>query len=297
MSVGFATILLTFIVATLRATTPLLLAALGGVFSERAGVVNIALEGIMLSGAWAAAYFSFISGSAWVGLLGAVAVGVAMAGLHAVASIKYYADQVVSGTAINLLAVGFTEFMLNRVWGQAGGSPEVASLPSIFGLNLMIYLAFILAFVSWVALYRTPWGLRLRSVGEHPLAADTLGINVFKMRYAGVLLSGVMGGLAGASLSIGLLSRFVDGMSAGKGFIALAAMIFGKWHPLGAVGATLLFGASQSLSTIFQLMGIQGIPTQFFNMFPYVLTMLILAGFVGRSVAPAADGVPYRKTN
>lgn len=251
----------------------------------------------MLSGAWAAAYFSFISGSAWVGLLGAVAVGVAMAGLHAVASIKYYADQVVSGTAINLLAVGFTEFMLNRVWGQAGGSPEVASLPNIFGLNLMIYLAFILAFVSWVALYRTPWGLRLRSVGEHPLAADTLGINVFKMRYAGVLLSGVMGGLAGASLSIGLLSRFVDGMSAGKGFIALAAMIFGKWHPLGAVGATLLFGASQSLSTIFQLMGIQGIPTQFFNMFPYVLTMLILAGFVGRSVAPAADGVPYRKTN
>ena len=297
MSVGFFTILLTFIVATLRATTPLLLAALGGVFSERSGVVNIALEGIMLSGAWAGAYFSFISGSAWIGLLGAAGVGVIMAGLHAVASIKYYADQVVSGTAINLLAVGFTEFMLNRVWGQAGGSPEVASLPNIFGLNLMIYVAFILAFVSWVALYRTPWGLRLRSVGEHPLAADTLGINVYKMRYAGVLLSGVMGGLAGASLSIGLLSRFVDGMSAGKGFIALAAMVFGKWHPLGAVGATLLFGASQSLSTIFQLMGIQGIPTQFFNMFPYVLTMLILAGFVGRSVAPAADGVPYRKTN
>ncbi len=297
MTVAFGTILLTFIMATLRATTPLLLAALGGVFSERAGVVNIALEGIMLAGAWGAAYFSFISGSAWIGLLGAVFIGVIMAGLHAVASIKYYADQVVSGTAINLLAVGFTEFMLNRIWGQAGSSPEVASLPNIGPLNFMIYLAFILAIVSWVALYRTPWGLRLRSVGEHPLAADTLGIDVFKMRYAGVLLSGVLGGLAGASLSIGLLSRFVDGMSAGKGFIALAAMIFGKWNPLGAVGATLLFGASQSLSVIFQLMGIQGIPTQFFNMLPYVLTMLILAGFVGKSVAPAADGIPYRKTN
>ncbi|MBY6274892.1 ABC transporter permease [Symbiobacterium thermophilum] len=296
MSVGFGMILITFILATLRSTTPLLLAALGGVFSERSGVVNIALEGIMLTGAWAAAYFSFLTGSAWLGLLGAIVVGMLMAGIHGVISIKYHADQVVSGTAINILAVGFTEFMLNRIWGQAGSSPEVATLPSFGGLSLMIYLAFILAFVSWVALYRTPWGLRLRSVGEHPLAADTLGINVYQMRYAGVLLSGALGGMAGAALSIGLLSRFVDGMSAGKGFIALAAMIFGKWHPIGAVGATLLFGASQSLSTIFQLMGISGIPTQFFNMFPYVLTMLILAGFVGKSVAPAADGVPYKKT-
>ncbi len=296
MTVAFGTILLTFIMATLRATTPLLLAALGGVFSERSGVVNIALEGIMLTGAWAAAYFSFLTGSAWLGLLGAIVVGMLMAGIHGVISIKYHADQVVSGTAINILAVGFTEFMLNRIWGQAGSSPEVATLPSFGGLSLMIYLAFILAFVSWVALYRTPWGLRLRSVGEHPLAADTLGINVYQMRYAGVLLSGALGGMAGAALSIGLLSRFVDGMSAGKGFIALAAMIFGKWDPIGAVGATLLFGASQSLSTIFQLMGISGIPTQFFNMFPYVLTMLILAGFVGKSVAPAADGVPYKKT-
>lgn len=296
MSVGLGTILVTFILATVRSTTPLLLAALGGVFSERSGVVNIALEGIMLTGAWAGAYFSFLSGNAWIGLLGAIAAGVIMAGIHGIVSIKYHADQVVSGTAINILAVGFTEFMLNRVWGQAGSSPEVATLPTIGGLSIMIYLAFLLALVSWVALYRTPWGLRLRSVGEHPLAADTLGINVYKMRYAGVLLSGVLGGLSGASLSIGLLSRFVDGMSAGKGFIALAAMIFGKWHPIGAVGATLLFGASQSLSTIFQLMGISGIPTQFFNMFPYVLTMLILAGFVGKAVAPAADGVPYKKT-
>lgn len=288
--------LFTFVIATLRAATPLLLAALGGVFSERSGVVNIALEGIMLAGAWGAVYVSFLTGSAWLGLLGAIAIGVVMAGLHAIASIKYHADQVVSGTAINLLATGFTEFMLNRVWGQGGGSPKVASLPDIGPLNLIVYIAFGLAILSWVVLYRTPWGLRLRSVGEHPLAADTLGINVFKMRYAGVLLSGVLGGLAGAALSIGLLSRFVRGMSAGKGFIALAAMIFGNWNPIGAIGATLLFGAAQSLSTIFQLMGIEGIPSQFFNMIPYVLTMLILAGFVGKSVAPAADGVPYKKT-
>ncbi|MBP2017133.1 simple sugar transport system permease protein [Symbiobacterium terraclitae] len=286
----------TLLIATLRSATPLLLAALGGIFSERSGVVNIALEGIMLSGAWGAVFFSYISGNAWVGLLGAILVGVLMAGLHAVASIKYHADQVVSGTAINLLATGFTEFMLNRIWGQAGGSPSVAAIPNVGGLSLFVYLAFGLAIVSWFALYRTPWGLRLRSVGEHPLAADTVGINVYKMRYAGVLLSGVFGGLAGASLSIGLLSRFVHGMSAGKGFIALAAVIFGNWNPLGAMGATLLFGASESLGTMFQIFGIENVPTQFFAMTPYVLTMLALAGFVGRSVAPAADGVPYKKT-
>lgn len=285
----------TLLVATLRAATPLLLAALGGIFSEKSGVVNIALEGIMLAGAWGAVFFSYISGSAWIGVLGAVLIGVIMAGLHAVASIKYHADQVVSGTAINLLATGFTEFMLNRVWGQAGGSPTVATVPNVGGLNLFIYLAFALAIISWVVLYKTPWGLRLRAVGEHPLAADTVGINVVKMRYWGVLLSGVLAGLAGASLSIGLLSRFVHGMSAGKGFIALAAVIFGKWNPLGAVAATLLFGASDSLGSLFQALGIQGIPTQFFYMTPYVLTMLALAGFVGRSVAPAADGVPYKK--
>lgn len=289
--------LVTLLIATLRAATPLLLAALGGIFSERSGVVNIALEGIMLAGAWGAVFFSYITGNAWIGVLGAVLIGVIMAGLHAVASIKYHADQVVSGTAINLLAVGFTEFMLNRVWGQAGGSPSVAAVPNLFGLNLFVYLAFILAIVSWVVLFKTPWGLRLRSVGEHPLAADTMGISVQKMRYWGVLLSGVLGGLAGASLSIGLLSRFVHGMSNGKGFIALAAVIFGKWNPLGAMAATLLFGVADSLGSLFQALGIEGIPTQFFSMIPYVLTMLALAGFVGRSTPPAADGQPYEKAS
>lgn len=285
------------IVATLRAATPLLLAALGGIFSERSGVVNIALEGIMLVGAFTAVYVSYATGSAAMGMLGGVLSGVAVAGLHAVASIKYKANQTVSGVAINLLAAGFTEFMLNKVWGQAGGTPSVNRVPDLFGLNLFVYLAFILAIVSWWALFKTPWGLRLRAVGEHPLAADTVGVSVPKMRYWGVLLSGALAGLAGASLSIGLLSRFVHGMTAGRGFIALAAVIFGKWNPLGAIAATLLFGASESLGTFFQTLGIQSIPPQFFNMAPYVLTMLALAGFVGRSTPPAASGVPYEKAH
>lgn len=285
------------ITATLRAATPLLLAALGGIFSERSGVVNIALDGIMLMGAWAAVFFSYLTGSAWIGLLGAMLMGGLLAGIHAIASIKYRANQVVSGVAINLLATGFTEFMLNRVWGQAGSSPTVAALPNVGPLNLFVYIAFALAAVSWVALYKTKWGLRLRAVGEHPLAADTVGVSVSKMRYWGVILSGVLAGIGGASLSIGLLSRFVHGMTAGRGFIALAAVIFGKWNPVGAVAATLLFGASESLGTFFQTLGISSIPTQFFNMAPYILTMFALAGFVGRSTAPAASGVPYEKAH
>lgn len=283
--------------ATLRAATPLILAALGGIFSERSGVVNIALEGIMLIGAFTAVYTSYATGSAIMGMLGAMLAGCLFAGLHAVASIRFRANQTVSGVALNLLAVGITEFMLNKVWGQAGGTPAVAKMPDLFGLNFFTYLAFVLAVVSHFALWRTSWGLRLRSVGEHPLAADTVGVNVAKMRYWGVLLSGVLAGLAGASLSIGLLSRFVHGMTAGNGFIALAAVIFGKWNPLGAVAATLLFGASQTMGTFFQTLGIQSIPSQFFTMAPYVLTMLALAGLVGRSTPPAASGLPYEKSH
>ncbi|MFZ5815536.1 MAG: ABC transporter permease [Bacillota bacterium] len=292
--VAIASILIT---ATLRAATPLILAALGGIFSERSGVVNIALEGIMLVGAFMAVYTSHVTGSAWLGVLGGALSGVALASLHAVASIRFRANQVVSGVALNLLAVGFTDFMLNKIWGQAGGTPSVAKIPDVMGLNLFVYGAFALAIISHWALWKTSWGLRLRAVGEHPLAADTVGVNVAAMRYWGVLLSGFLAGLAGASLSIGLLSRFVHGMSAGKGFIALAAVIFGKWNPLGAVLATLLFGASESLGTFFQALGVQSIPNQFFSMAPYVLTMLALAGFVGRSTPPAASGLPYEKSH
>lgn len=278
----------------LRSATPLILAALGGVFSERAGVVNIALEGIMLVGAWAAVYVSFLTGSAAAGVAGAVVCGVAISSLHAVASIRFRANQVVSGVAINLLAAGFTEFMMTRTWENAGQSPAVEKVRDLGPLNLFVYLALGAAAAAHCALFHTPWGLRLRAVGEHPLAADTVGVSVARMRYHGVLLSGVLAGLAGASLSVGLLSRYTGGMTAGRGFIALAAMIFGKWTPGGAVAACLLFGAADALSAVFQASGL-ALPHQFLNMAPYVLTMLVLAGVVGRSTPPAANGVPYEK--
>jgi ABC-type uncharacterized transport system permease subunit len=286
------TILLVFIASTLRQATPLLLAALGGVCSERSGVVNIALEGIMLMGAWAAVYFSIITGSAWLGTLGGIAVGILIAALHAIASIRFKANQVVSGTAINLLAAGFTGFTYVR-WSHIRWDRAIP-MPEYFGLTIFTFFAAGLTVVLWYTLYKTPWGLRLRAAGEHPLALDTVGVKVEPMRYWGVLLSGAFAGLAGASLSIGLLSRFTLGMSAGKGFIALAAMIFGRWNPIGAAIACLLFGAADALSTLLQLWGVN-VPSEFVLMTPYILTMLALAGLVGRSVAPKALGIPYVK--
>lgn len=288
-------VVLSLIASTLRAATPLILGALGGVFSERAGVVNIALEGIMLTGAWAAVHFSILFGNTYMGVLAAVACGVIVAGIHAVASIRFKANQVVSGVAINMLAAGFTEFMVTTTW-RGGQSEPVVRVIDIGPLNLFVYVAIALAIVSQIVLWRTPWGLRLRSVGEHPLAADTVGVNVHKMRYWGVLLSGLFAGLAGASLSVGLLSRFTLGMTSGRGFIALAAMIFGRWNPTGAVTACLLFGAADALGTLFQLWGVN-VPVQFLAMSPYILTMLALAGVVGRATPPAADGVPYEKAH
>lgn len=282
------------IVATLLAATPLLLAALGGIFSERSGVVNIALEGIMLTGAWFAVYGSFLTGSATFGVLMAMVAGLAISLLHAVASIRFKANQVVSGTAINLLAAGFTEYAMVQVWG--GQSPAVTKVPDLGPLNLFVYIAFALAAVSWWALWKTPWGLRLRAVGEHPKAADTVGVKVHLYRYYGVLLSGLLAGLAGASLSLGLVSRYTGGMTAGRGFIALAAMIFGKWNPVGAMWACLLFGLSDSLGTLLQIWGV-GVPSDFVIMAPYLVTMLALAGVVGRSTPPAAVGVPYEKAH
>jgi general nucleoside transport system permease protein len=289
------TILITLLTSTLQAATPLTLAALGGVFSERAGVINIALEGIMLVGAWAAVYFSFLTGSAIMGLLGAVVAGMLIAAIHAVASINYKANQVVSGVAINLLASGFTEYMMVRVW-ETGQSPSVAKIPQVGPISLFVVITAVLVAVSQWVLWKTSWGLRLRAVGEHPLAAETVGVNVYRMRYWGVLLSGLFAGLAGASLSIGIISRFSNGMTAGRGFIALAAMIFGKWSPMGSVVACLLFGAADAAGIVFQILGVN-VPNQFLQMAPYIITMLALAGVVGRSTPPAADGVPYDKTH
>lgn len=289
------TVLSILLVSTLRAATPLVLVAIGGLICERSGVVNIALDGIMLVGAFAAVYVSFLTHSAWLGVAAGVFAGVAISAIHAVVSIRFHANQVVSGTAINLLASGLTEFITIKVWGAAQ-SPSVPKVPDLFGINIFVYVAFLLAFLMQFLLWKTRWGLRLRSVGEHPLAADTVGINVAAVRYQGVLLSGVFAGLGGASLSLGLLSMFQAGITAGRGFIGLAAVIFGKWNPLGAVLACLLFGAADALSTIFQTLGVN-VPTQFLSMAPYILTMLALAGLVGRSIPPAASGTPYEKSH
>lgn len=286
--------LMALLTSTLRSSTPLILCALGGVYSERAGVVNIALEGMMLTGAWAASFFTLATGSVYLGILGAIFASVLMAALHAVASVIWTADQTVSGVAINLLASGFTEFMAVRIWGTSQ-SPSANTAPTIFGLSLFVYLAFALVFISHFFVYHTRWGLRLRSVGENPWAAETMGINVRSMKIQGVLLSGVMAGIAGAAFSVGLLSRFTVNMTSGRGYIALAAMIFGRWNPIGSMWACLLFGLSEGLATLFQIWQLP-IPSDLLLMTPYFITMLALAGFVGKATGPAADGVPYVKS-
>ena len=296
-------VLSNLLVSAIRSAIPLSLAALGGVFSERTGVVNIALEGIMLVGAFTAVIVSGDTGSAWLGVLAAMVAGMAIAWLHAVVSIKYKADQVVSGTAINILAAGLTEFLLAKVFGQAGqtGNVNAATLPSWLPfasfterVTPFAYIAIVLVVVTHVVLFHTPLGLRLRAVGEHPRAADTVGINVFHMRYLGVLLSGLLGGLGGAALSVGLLNSFTVNMTTGRGFIALAAVIFGKWTPFGALAASLLFGFADALQTQAQIIGLK-VASEFLLMSPYVLTMLALAGVVGRSTPPAEEGIPYEK--
>ncbi len=303
MSIFSLTVIASLLISSIRSATPLVLAALGGIFSERSGVVNIALEGIMLIGAFTAVMISYSSGSAWLGVLAAMAAGVAIAWLHGVVSIKYRADQVVSGTAINILAVGLTEFLLAKFFGQAGQTPNVtpATLPTWLPLHgftqqvtAFAWIAAVLVVLTHVVLFHTPLGLRIRAVGEHPRAADTVGINVFHMRYLGVLLSGALAGLGGAALSVGLLNSFTDNMTAGRGFIALAAVIFGKWSPFGALAASLLFGFADALQTQAQIIGLK-VPSEFLLMSPYILTMLALAGVVGRSTPPAASGTPYEK--
>ena len=283
---------ITLLMATLRSATPLVLAALGGIYAERSGVVNIALEGKMLTGAFAAVVVAYYTGNPWLGVLAAILTGGVMAYIFAVVSIKYQANQVVSGVAINMLAAGLTVFMMHVFFGTAGTSPAVTRLPTIGPFTPLVYVAPLLVVVTFVVLYRTPWGLRIRAVGEHPKAAATVGINVINIRYACVVLSGMLAGVAGAHLSIGTLSVFVRDMTAGRGFIALAAMIFGKWHPLGALAASLLFGFSEALQM--RLQG-GGIPGQLIQAVPYVFTMIVLAGFVGRATAPAALGEPFRK--
>ncbi len=297
----------TVLAAALRMATPLIFTSLGGIFAERSGVINIGLEGMMLIGAFTGMLTSYFTGQPWLGLVGAAFAGGLMGLVHAVAAVTYKVNQVVSGTAINIFAVGVTVFLLRWIFDVAGTSPSVSRLPvvtiplvnripvigPIIGQhNIMVYFALVLVVFVHIFLFRTVWGLRLRSVGEHPKAADTVGINVFLTRYLAVITSGALAGLGGAYLSIAHLSRFGDQMTAGRGFIALAAMIFGKWTPFGALGASLLFGFANAVQMRLQELGI---PSQFVQMIPYILTMVALAGFIGRATPPKAIGKPYEK--
>jgi general nucleoside transport system permease protein len=293
---------LVFLAQTVRISVPYALGAMGCAMSERGGVINIAAEGIFLNSALAYTLATYSSGNPWLGVAAAVLGGIATAALHAVVTVTFRADQITSGLGINLLAVGLTRFILKAIFHSSSNSERVAGLPSwnvpglssIPGLGALlgtplVLLTVILVFVTSWLLYRTPFGLRLRSVGEHPEAAATLGLSVNRLRYAGVLLSGLLAGLGGAWLASDQRS-FTDGMSAGRGYIALAAMIVGKWSPVGAALACLLFGAAEALQI--RLQG-AGIPNEFLQMLPYVVTMAVLAGAIGRARPPASVGRPY----
>jgi ABC-type uncharacterized transport system permease subunit len=289
--------------ATLVWATPLTFAAIGGMICERSGVVNIGLEGMMLAGAFFGALGADKFSSWAMGLLCAGVAGGAFALVHAYMSIHLRADQIVSGTAINFLALGVTGYFFIQVYGANGTPGDIPRIPEmpgldflgdVFGhLNLMIWLSFVLLILAHILLFRTPIGLRIRAVGEHPRAADTVGISVYGVRYAAVVLSGILAALGGAYLSIGYLGSFSENMTAGRGFIALAAVIFGNWRPFGAFAAALLFGASTALS--FRLAQPWGNASVLFQALPYVLTLIAVAGVIGRSTPPAAAGRPYVK--
>jgi simple sugar transport system permease protein len=302
---------LSLLASMIRLSTPLILAALGGLYSERGGVINIALEGIMLAGAFTAAAVTVFTHNPWIGLLGAAAAGLLVSLIHAVASINFKANQVVVGTAINILFLGVPALASGALFESTGSTPQLPreqTLPDwnipiieripvlsqlLSGHKPIVYIALLMVPVSYYILFRTRFGLRLRAVGENPEAADTAGVSVSRIRYAGVLASGVLAGIGGAYLSIGQNSLFTRNMTAGRGFIALAALIFGKWHPVGAFLACLLFGVADAIAI--RMQGVVDIPVQIIQIIPYVLTLVVLAGFIGRATPPKAIGIPYVK--
>jgi len=309
--------------ATVRVSTPLILAAMAGMFSERSGVIDIGLEGKMLAGAFTAASVAAVSGSPWLGLVAAMAVGVLMAMAHGFACITHRGNQVVSGVALNMLASGLT-VTLGMAWFQRGGqtpqlppaarftpldlpgSEALSGVPLLgplysgllSGQNLLVYGALLAVPLAWWVLYRTRFGLRLRAVGENPAAVDTAGIGVTRLRYSALVITGSLCGVAGAYLSTAHGAGFVREMTAGRGYMALAAMIFGQWRPLPTFGACLLFGFLDAIAVRLQGVAVPGIgqiPVQLIQALPYVLTVVLLAGFIGRAVAPRAIGTPYVK--
>ena len=290
-----------FVIATLIAATPLVLAAMGGVMSERSGVVNIALEGIMLTSAFAGYAAAVATHNLWLGVVVAVIAGMLIAGLHALLSIQFLVDQIVSGTVINILAIGITgsfyrTYIQNSELAGTGVLPalQLNFLPNAPIIGVITLAALVLIPIVHFVLFNTVFGLRTRACGEHPLAAETAGINVYLVRYSNVILSGGLAGLGGAYFTLQQIGNFLPNMTGGRGFIALAAMIFGRWTPVGAFGASLLFASADALSGRLQIAGVN-LPYQILGMLPYVLTIVVVAGAVGRAVAPAADGKPYKK--
>lgn len=308
--------------STVRLATPLLLACLAGLFSERAGIFDIGLEGKMLMAAMLSAAVAYVSGSVWLGLLAGIGASLLLAALHGLASITFRGNQLISGVAINFLAAGLSVLIAQDWFSQGGRTPsltggarfEPITLPFadalagvpvvgpvyqqlISGHTLPVYLAFLCVPLTWWVLYLTRFGLRLRAVGENPAAVDTAGISVVGLRYAAVMICGLLCGIAGAYLATALQAGFIKDMTAGRGYIALAALIFAKWRPWYAMGACLLFGFLQAIALRFQSIDLGGItiPVQVMDALPYILTVVILAGFVGRAIPPRAGGEPYVK--
>jgi general nucleoside transport system permease protein len=295
------------VASMLRFATPLVFAALGGMFSERSGVVNIGLEGMMLSGCFWGILVADKASSWELGVLAALVGGGLLALIHGVVSIHLRADQIVSGTAVNFLALGMTGYLFIAIYGDEGTPTDIPAIPNVhlsfldgvpflgdaFGnLNLMIWLSFVALFVVYVVLFKTPFGLRLRSCGEHPRAADTVGLSVYGIRYTAVVISGMLAALGGAFLSIGFVHSFSENMTGGRGFIALAALIFGNWRPKGAFLAALLFGFASALAA---RLPSDDPTTILFQALPYVLTLIAVAGIVRRPTPPASIGIPYVK--
>lgn len=292
---------LALIFSTIRFATPLIFAALGGMFSERSGVINIALEGLMLAGAFTAAVVTFETSNPFLGMFCGVLAGGALASVFAIACIRFEADQVVAGFGINILMFGLPALISSAIYDSAGSTQQIDKaylLPTFFNISFASVLAFAFVPICWYVLFKTPFGLRLRATGENPSAADAAGVNVIKMRYTGVIISGLLAAAGGAYLSIGQSSLFTRGMTAGRGYIALAALILAKWKPVPVLLACLFFGFTEALTIPLANVEIfedTKIPVQFVQIIPYVLTIIVLAGFIGLSRAPKALGIPYRK--
>ena len=314
--------LLQILDSSVRLAIPLLLACLAGLYSERAGIFDIGLEGKMLAAAFFAAAFAAVSGSVWIGLLAGIGASLVLSAIHGIASITFRGNQLISGVAINMLAAGLTVLVAQNWFRQGGRTPQLSgsaraepitlpfaemfeSIPLfgptykelISGHSLLVYIALAMVPLTWWVLFRTRFGLRLRAVGENPASVDTAGVSVIRLRFIAVAICGILCGVAGVYLATGLQAGFIKDMTAGRGFMALAALIFAKWRPWNALWACLLFGLLQALALRFQSIDIGGfvIPVQFMEALPFILTVVILAGFVGRAIPPRAGGEPYVK--